>query len=249
MLMESGAAAKKITAFIRSYFKSAGKKTAVVGLSGGIDSAAALALCCRALGKKGTLAVLLPSGSTPKADFNDAKRLAKKLGVRMISSNIEPALYSFGWLSESRMGRANLASRIRMAVLYALAHKYNGLAVGTGDKSEFLLGYFTKHGDGGADIFPLAGLYKSDVRKLALRLGIPERIARKPPSPALWKGQTAERELGFSYEKADGILKGLEKKMPVPVLRRKFGKKTVDAVLLRMKQNRHKLLPAPICKF
>ena len=192
--------------------------------------------------------MLLPSPSTPKADFNDAKRLAKRLGVRMISSNIEPALYSFGWLSEDRMGRANLSSRIRMSVLYSLAHKYNGLVVGTGDKSEFMLGYFTKHGDGGADIFPLAGLYKSEVRKLALHLGIPARIAHKPPSPALWKGQTAEKELGFSYEEADGILRGIEKKTPLPVLRKKFGKKTVNAVFLRMKQNRHKLLPAPVCK-
>ena len=247
--MDSAAAEKKIVRFIRSCFLSTGRKNAIVGLSGGLDSAATLALCVRALGRRRVVAVLLPSDSTPKRDIADARLLASKLGVRMTSSNIEPALYSFGSLSESKIGRANMSARVRMAVLYALAHKHNGLVAGTGDKSEFMLGYFTKHGDGAADLFPLAGLYKTEVRKLALHLGIPVSIAHKPSSPALWKGQTAEKELGFSYEIADGILRGIEKKTPKKKLETKFGKKTVRAILKRMEKNRHKLLPAPACKF
>lgn len=247
--MDTKKTGKKVVSFIGKYFKQAGKKTAVVGVSGGLDSAVTLALCCRALGKKNVIAVLLPSSSNSKKDRKDAKRLAKKLGVKTVHSDIEPALYTFGWLSENRIGRANLSARIRMAVLYSLAHKYEGLVVGTGNKSELMLGYFTKHGDGGADLFPLGGLYKTEVKQLAARIGIPKRILSKPPSPALWKGQTAEGELGFSYEEADKVLRAIEKRTPLPVLRRKFGKKQADAICQRMRENRHKRLPAPVCKF
>ncbi len=246
--MDALTAEKKAVSFIRAYFRKSGRKMAVLGLSGGLDSAVALALCVRALGAKNTIAAILPSDSTPKADLRDALGLAKRLNVRVIKSNIEPALYAFGWLSENTMGRANLSARVRMAVLYSLAHKYNGLVVGTGNKSELLLGYFTKHGDGAADLFPLAGLYKTEVKRLGAHLRLPKRMLGKPPSPALWGGQTAEKELGFSYEEADGILMGLEKRTPVAALCRKFSKKTVQSVLRLMRQNRHKLFPAPICK-
>ena len=136
-----------------------------------------------------------------------------------------------------------------MSILYSIAQKENGLVVGTGDKSEFMLGYFTKHGDGGADLFPIGGLYKTEVRELAAYLGVPEGIISKPSSPALWAGQTAEKELGFTYEIADAILAGIEKKQSRTSLSKKFGKKAVDAIFRRMAQNRHKLAPAPICKF
>jgi len=247
--MDTKKAGKKVVSFIRKYFKQAGKKMAVVGVSGGLDSALTLVLCVRALGRQNVLAVLLPSSSNSKKDQKDAKKLAKKLKVKTVHSDIEPALYTFGWLSENRIGRANLSARIRMAVLYSLAHKYDGLVVGTGNKSELLLGYFTKHGDGGADILPIGGLYKTEVKQLAARVGIPKRILAKPPSPALWVGQTAEGELGFSYEEADKILRALEKRTPLPVLRRKFGKKQADAVCQHMRANKHKTLLAPICKF
>lgn len=235
--------------FIRGYFAKAKRKTAIVGLSGGLDSAVVLSLCVRALGSKRVLAVLLPSDSTPKADLKDAHSLAKKLGVRRLSSNIGPAIDVFGELGAGRLLRANLSARIRMAILYSIAQKENGLVVGTGDKSEFLLGYFTKHGDGGADLFPIGGLYKTQVRELAAHLGVPAQIISKPSSPALWSGQTAEKELGFSYETADAILSGIEKRQSRAALEKKYGKKTAGAIFARMAANRHKIVPAPICKF
>lgn len=237
-----------IVSFLCSYFAESGRKTAVVGLSGGLDSAAALALCVRALGRKKAIAVLLPSSSTPKKDMQDAKALAKKLGVKTISFSIEKIVGSFGKLAGNHLSRANVSARVRMAVLYSVAGESNGLVVGTGDKSEFLLGYFTKYGDGGADLFPLADIYKTEVRMLARHLGIPPSIARKPSSPALWKGQTAKAELGFSYEVADRILQGIGKGANKQELFRRFGKRAVLSVLSRMEKNRHKLLPAPVCR-
>lgn len=246
--MGRGKLEAKITKFIRSYFSGSGKRVAIVGLSGGLDSAVVLALCARALGKGNVVAAMMPSKSTPVQDMEDAASLAKMLGVKAVSFQIEPVLRAYGSLAGGRMARANLSARARMAALYAIAGAQNGLVVGTGDRSEFLLGYFTKHGDGGADIFPIAGLYKTEVRELALRLGIPAAIVNKPSSPALWKGQTAEAEFGFSYETADGILKGVGSGVQRSVLEKKFGKKAVVAVLKRMKQNRHKSIPAPVCR-
>lgn len=237
-----------IVSFIRGYFRKAGKKTAVIGVSGGLDSAVALALCSRALGKRNVIAVFLPSKHTPPQDLKDARSLARKLGTRTATFSIEPAIRAFRWVAHRKIDRANVSARIRMIVLYMLAHSNDALVVGTGDRSEFLLGYFTKHGDGGADIFPIGELYKTEVRELAFHLGIPSSIADKPPSPALWKNHTAEGELGFSYETADGILKGIENTVPQRELEKKFGKRTVLAVLRRMKENAHKSLPAPICR-
>ncbi|MFA6489243.1 MAG: NAD+ synthase [Candidatus Micrarchaeia archaeon] len=245
--MDAKKAEKKITAFIRGYFKSSKKKTAVIGLSGGLDSAATLALCVRALGRRRVVAVLMPSFSTPAQDMSDAKALAKKLGVKTIFHGIEPALAAFGALSSGRLSRANLSARIRMAILYSIAQQGNGLVVGTGDKSEFLLGYFTKYGDGGADLFPIGGLYKTEVRKLASHLGVPARIISKPSSPALWGGQTAESELGFTYEAADVVLAAIGRGETRSAIEKKFGKKIVRAIISRMEKNRHKLIPAPIC--
>jgi len=240
---------KKAVSFIRGIFRFAGRKTSIVGLSGGLDSAATLCLCVRALGKRKAIAVILPSDSTPRKDISDAKALAKRLGVQAIVSNITPAIEAFGELSSERFSRANLSARIRMAILYSIAQRENGLVVGTGDKSEFMLGYFTKYGDGGADLFPIGGLYKTQVQTLAHHIGVPDKIADKPPSPALWAGQTAEKELGFSYEIADAILAAIAKGGKKAVLEKKFGKKIVRAILLRMEKNRHKLAPAPVCKF
>src|SRR3989338_4576187 len=158
----------RITSFIRGYFRESGRKTAVVGVSGGLDSAAVLALCVRALGKRNVVAVFLPSKHTPAQDMKDARALAKKCGTRTASFNIEPIIRAYRWVAHKKIDRANVSARVRMAVLYMIARNSNGLVVGTGDKSELILGYFTKHGDGGADLFPIAGLYKTEMRELAL---------------------------------------------------------------------------------
>ncbi|MCX8197812.1 MAG: NAD+ synthase [Candidatus Micrarchaeota archaeon] len=247
--MDEMIAASRIAEFIRGYFSSAGKKAAVLGVSGGVDSAVALALCVRALGKKRVLAVLMPSDATPENDMQDALLFAEKLGVECESISIQPILDAFGKIAKGRLAKGNLSARIRMAILYSIALRRNGLVVGTGDKSEFLLGYFTKYGDGAADLFPLAGLYKTEVARLGRFLGIPESILRKPPSPALWRGQTAESELGFSYQQADAILSGIERGESRGLLEKKFGKKIVAKVIGRMQESLHKRLPPPICLF
>ena len=238
----------KIIPFIRGCFSKASRKTAVVGVSGGLDSAVALALCVRALGKRNVIAVFLPSKSTPRKDVKDAKQLARKLGTRTASFGIEPVIRAYGALAKDNLSRANFSARTRMAVLYSVAQKENGLVVGTGDKSELILGYFTKHGDGGADLFPIAGLYKTEVKRLALRIGIPATIANKPPSPALWKGHTAKGELGFSYDEADAVLSAMEFGSSRMRLEGRFGKKIVEKIMRRIRENSHKSLMAPVCK-
>ncbi len=239
---------RKIISFIRAYFRKAGKKTAIVGLSGGLDSAVTLALCSRALGKGKVVAVLMPSSSTPPIDLRDAKAFAKQAGATAISFPIERIIKSFGYLAQSRLGRANISARVRMASIYAMARQHGCLVVGTGDKSEFLLGYFTKYGDGGADLFPIGALYKTEVRALGARLGVPASILEKPPSPALWKGQTAESELGVPYPIADAVLSRLESGESKGSLSRAYGKAAVSKIISRMEKNRHKLVAAPICK-
>lgn len=239
----------KIVEFLGAYFRKSGKKTAVVGLSGGLDSAVTLALCCRALGRRNVVAVFLPSRHTPAQDMKDARALARKMGTRSASFDIEPVLRAYRWVTHERIGRANISARARMAVLYELARRENGLVVGTGDKSEFILGYFTKHGDGGADLFPIGGLYKTEVRRLAHHLGVPAGIADKPSSPNLWKSHTAEGELGFSYEVADAVLSAIEFGSSKERLEQRFGKKLVGKIMRRIKENAHKSAPAPVCKF
>ena len=246
--MDPEKAEGKIIPFIRDYFKEAGRKTAVVGVSGGLDSAATLALCVKALGRKNVIAALMNSSATPQADKSDALLACRLLKVRKVSFPIEPVLRAYGKLGSDRLARANLSARIRMAALYSIAHRNNGLVVGTGDKSEFLLGYFTKYGDGGADLFPIAGLYKTEVKLLGKHLGVPARIIGKPPSPALWAGHSAEAELGFSYEKADSVFEAIEFGSSRINLERRFGKKLVSAILKRIKENSHKSLMAPACR-
>src|SRR3989338_7816490 len=238
----------EIVQFLRSCFRKAGRKTAVAGVSGGLDSAVVLALCARALGRRNVIAVFLPSKHTPAQDMKDARSLARKFGTRTASFNIEPVIRAYGWVAHKKIDRANVSARVRMAALYSIARNNNGLVVGTGDKSELMLGYFTKHGDGGADLFPIAGLYKTEVKELACRLGIQDSIISKPASPALWKNHTAEAELGFSYDIADQVLSAIEFGSSKARLEQRFGKKTAHRIIRRIKENSHKSLPAPVCR-
>jgi NAD+ synthase len=201
-----------ITRELRKYVvEEAGKSGGVIGVSGGVDSSVTLLLASRSLGPGNIHALIMPSSVTPKEDVEDAFRVLEIAGVpgtNVEVINIEPLLECF----ESTLGgltnteRGNLAARIRMCILHQRAYRKNMLVIGTGDKSELLLGYFTKYGDGGVDVLPIGDLYKTQVRRLGVFLGLPEQIAYKPSSPRLWPGQTAESELGLSYEVADLIL-------------------------------------------
>lgn len=200
---------RRITAFIRRVVARSGASGVVVGLSGGVDSAVVFAFCVRALGAKSVLAALLPSKHTPLGDTEDAARLADEWGVTRVSIDISPlvdALISAADSSAVKLARANVQARVRMTILYYLANSRSLLVVGTGDRSEELLGFFTKFGDGGADFLPIAHLYKTQVRLMGEYLGIPPGIVSKPASPQLWPGHTVEEELPAGYEKLDLVM-------------------------------------------
>ncbi len=198
------------TSFIRGVVDEAGANVAVVGLSGGIDSSVVAALAVRALGRDRVVGVIMPdTRTTPEDDVKDAKDLASALGIRTLELRIDDAVDSVAKLVPDPSPRAlgNLRARVRMATLYLAANHLGGVVLGTGDKSEWLLGYFTKYGDGAADAYPILGLYKTQVRALGRRLGVPERIAVKPSGPKLFsKEHYAYVELGADYDVIDPVL-------------------------------------------
>lgn len=205
--------ADNIKSFISSKVNEAKAKGVVIGLSGGVDSAVTAKLCAEALGKEKVFCLLLPAETTPKEDTDDALEFAKKIGVKYRIINISGIVKKISLIlnSKGKKEMGNIHARTRMVVLYYFANKNNYLVVGSGNKTELLMGYFTKYGDGACDIIPLGNLYKTQVRELARHIDIPEKIVFKTPRAGLWKGQTDEKELGVKYEILDKILYGVEK--------------------------------------
>ncbi|NPA70914.1 MAG: NAD+ synthase [Crenarchaeota archaeon] len=204
----------EICAFIKKHVEDAGLRGAVIGLSGGIDSSTTAFLTVRALGAENVLGLIMPYRTTPKEDVEDAKKVAEKLGIRYVMIDISEIRDAYArsipdFDESDRVAAGNLLPRIRMMLLYYYANKYKYIVVGTGDRSELLIGYFTKYGDGGVDILPIGSLYKTQVRMLGRYLGVPENIVNKPSSPRLWPGHLAEEELGLKYEEIDLILHAL----------------------------------------
>ena len=241
-----------ITGFIRGQVEGAGVKGVVVGVSGGVDSATTLYLSVRALGGGRVFGLVMPDSTvTPKEDIDDAVELLRSSGVDFHVIDIAPIVDVYKssipiYDSEEgpdRVPVGNLRARIRMSLLYYYANKLGYMVVGTGDRSEILIGYYTKYGDGGVDILPIGVLYKSQVRRLALRLGVPEKVAMKPSSPRLWRGQLAEGELGASYEEIDLVLYSIFdlglKPEEVPGATG-VDKRIVDLVLERYRASEHK---------
>jgi len=243
-------AEKVIKGFMRGIIEDSAASGVVIGLSGGVDSALATALCVRALGQDKVLAVIMPTNFTPRQDVEDAFELAKILGVRTelvhVQDIIEAFFKSLGTSQTSaqlKMARANILARTRMIILYYYANVNNYLVVGTGDRSESLIGYFTKYGDGAADFFPIRHLYKSQVRELAKHLGVPEKIAYKPSSPQLYPGHKLMDEIPVDYDRLDLILVGLfDLKMSPEEVSHATGisLKTVMNVQERHKRTEHK---------
>jgi NAD+ synthase len=207
--IEVGKETERITSFIAKVTSEADAKGVVVALSGGIDSAVVGALCVRALGQKKVLGLLLPSDHTPLEDESDAKSLAGSWGIRwerIPISRITHGIVKSASLTGTRIARANVEARLRMVISYYHANSLGYLVAGTGDRSEVLLGYFTKWGDGGADLLPIAHLYKTQVRELGTHLGLPNPVIRKPSSPQLWPGHRATDEIPAEYDKLDVAL-------------------------------------------
>lgn len=238
---------EKIIEFIKRKVKEAQAKGVVIGLSGGIDSATALFLCVEALGNNKVLALMMPWKINEKEDTEDAIQLCEKLGVEYKVIKIDPILESFGKILDlsDKLVKGNLIARIRMCILYYFANRDKLLVVGTGNKSEYLQGYFTLYGDIACDFLPLGGLYKTEVKKLAEELGVPKKIINKTPSAGLWEGQTDEEELGITYDELDKILPLLENRLNEEEIKRKTGlkKEKIEKVKKRLKETDFKRKP------
>ena len=193
---------------IVDYLTKAGYTKAVLGLSGGIDSACVCYLAAEALGPQNVLALTLPYATSAPESLQDALTVISTLGVQHEHIEITPMMEAlFATLPDmDRRRRGNAMARMRMIIWYDRSEAFNGLVLGAANKTEWLLGYSTLHGDSACAMAPIADLYKTQVRQLAAALSVPEQIQRKAPSADLWPGQTDEAELGLTYELADQIL-------------------------------------------
>jgi NAD+ synthase len=229
--------ADEIAGWLRFQMDQVGAARLVLGLSGGIDSAVVCALSTMAVGPSRVIAAIMPINSRSD-DMRDAELVASTFeviprtidlvpahdallaampgegGAGLEDANVDPERLS----TRRQLALANVKPRLRMTSLYYLANRYKGLVVGTGNKTELAIGYFTKYGDGGVDVLPLGDLDKTAVRGLARELGVPETVISKAPSAGLWEGQTDEAEIGVSYDQLDQALasvSGQERKQPI----------------------------------
>jgi NAD+ synthase len=239
---------KRICRFIKEYVENASAKGIVLGLSGGIDSATIAALSSKAIGGENVLALMLPEKENfSQKDIDDAQTAADLFGIRtQLCDMTKPldCLYEAipAFSSKDRLCKGNIKARTRMIFLYYYANAQNRIVCGSSDKSETMMGYTTKWGDAAADITPIMDLFKTQVRKLAIHLGIPEQLAFKASTPALWPAQMAENELGIKYETLDLILFGLERFMTTEDIASQLSleKAVVDAAKKRWLANEHK---------
>lgn len=246
------AISNQIVKFIRTEVKKRKSKGVIIGMSGGIDSSVVSMLATIALGNQKVFGLILPDSSvTPEYDTKDAINLAKhlKIGYKVVElKNIKKLLIKN--LPKDKMAGANLLVRLRMCLLYYYSTVLDSLVLGTGNKSEIMLGYYTKYGDGGVDLFPIADLYKTQVRSLANYLQIPNKIIEKKSSAHLWKGHTAEGEIGIKYEEIDRILKFLDSKKEYnnsSLTDIGIKKNNLYKVKKMIDKNMHKKFTPPVC--
>jgi NAD+ synthase len=241
-----------LTGFIRSEITRMGFTKAVLNLSGGIDSALSCYLAAEALGPQNVLAIRLPYRTSSRDSLDHAQLVIDALGVQSITYEItpmvEPLFAQFPDMSNVRKG--NAMARARMIVLYDQSMAFNGLAVGTGNKTEILLGYTTLFGDSACALNPIGDLYKTQVRQLSQALGVPQPVIHKAPSADLWIGQTDEDELGYTYAEVDKLLYLLvdQRYLPAECVAAGFAEGFVQAVVNRVRRNQFKRILPPIAK-
>lgn len=242
--INTAAARKMLTGFIRDQIEKVGAKGAVLGLSGGIDSALSAYLSAEALGAENVLAVRMPYKSSSSASLSDAELVIEDLGIPSITvpitDMVDPLINQFPDMSNVRKG--NIMARTRMIVLYDQSAARGVLPMGTSNKTEFLLGYSTIYGDSGVALQPIADLYKYQVRQLAAAVGVPQPVIDKAPSADLWEGQTDEAELGFTYNDVDQVLYLLvdERYTVDEIIAEGFDVAFVEKVWRRVKANHYK---------
>ncbi len=245
-------ARKILTGFIRSETSRAGFDRAVVGLSGGVDSSLTCALAAEALGPENVLAVRMPYTTSSPDSLEHAGLVIEMTGVQEVTLPISEAVDALAGAipEDQQVRRGNIMARMRMIVLYDQSAEFHGLVMGTGNKTEMLLGYTTQFGDAASAINPLGDLYKTQVRPLAAEMGVPEVILEKPPSADLWIGQTDEGELGFTYEEVDKLLYLLvdRRHSPDDCVDAGFDRGFVEEVEELMRRNHFKRVMPPIAK-
>ncbi|MAE28011.1 MAG: NAD+ synthase [Planctomycetota bacterium] len=241
--------------FLASEAGKFGFTRAVLGLSGGIDSAVSAALAARAFGPENVLAVMMPYRTSNPDSEGDARTVAEALKLPTRHVDISPMADGYldaaaGDSISAPMRRGNVMARCRMIVLYDLSVEWNGLVIGTSNKTEILLGYSTQFGDAASALNPLGDLYKHQVVQLAQHLALPAAVIDKPPSADLFEGQTDESELGFSYAEADRLLLRLvdERCGREELIGEGFQPELVDTVTRRIVQNQYKRLPPIVAK-
>jgi NAD+ synthase len=238
----------RIRRFIKDYVEKSGAKGIIVSLSGGLDSCTVAALSALAVGRDKVFGLALPEKETySERDIEHAKLVAEKFGLKSQVCDITPTLEAFYktipiFNSSEKVSKGNVKARARIIYVYYYANKLNLIVCGSSDKSETMMGYFTKWGDVAADIYPIMDLYKTQVRKLAQHIGVPKEIIAKPSTPALWPSQLAETELGIKYEQLDLILYGLEHFMKPQEIAKQLGieKELVDRIKNRWLFTEHK---------
>jgi NAD+ synthase len=245
-------AEKILTGFIKTELNRVGFNRTLMGVSGGIDSALSLYLSAKALGPENVLALRMPYKTSAPDTLEDAQTMIDDLGVQSmtieITDMVDPLINYYDDMDRLRAG--NIMARMRMIVLYDQSVAFNGLVMGTSNKTEMLLGYSTIYGDSAAALQPIGDLYKTQIRQLARHLGVPEMVIQKAPSADLWQGQTDEDDLGFTYEKVDQLLYLLvdQRYRPENCVEEGFEKAFVDRVVNMVRKNHFKRIMPPIAK-
>lgn len=250
--IDTGLARTILTGFIKTEISRSGFNRAVLGLSGGIDSALSCYLAVQALGAENVLAIRMPYKTSAQDSLEHAQLVIDALKIPSltipITEIVDPLINHFPEMDNRRKG--NIMARQRMIILYDQSEDFKGLVLGTGNKTEILLGYSTLYGDSACAINPIGDLYKTQVRQLSKALGIPKPLLDKAPSADLWIGQTDEGDLGFTYEEVDRLLFLLidQRYKPEECVEAGFSESFVRAVIQRVRKNQFKRVLPPIAK-